>query len=573
MVTARLDDDLATYLRAEVVSIAMLLGAETTYVLPWAQRSYAWRDESVRRLISDLLRAFRSSDYRYVLGDLKTAGLVTDDRHCVVDGQQRLITLSLILSHLRDLMPPSATRDRVTASLSRMADGTAPDDIRPVLEIQSHLLAVYQVQVLDDVGSDTARDMTLHRLSEPGARIVMNRQVIASTLKEAGIGPADVETFAGFILDRCLVVIQSVDREQEALTLLATKEETALPFEAGDCAKVTLISLIEPDAQGRAGVLWDEAFGLLGAEQFARLLQAIRIQAVGASWDGRGTTPVETDLARQFRFDQAGCDFLEAALGPQADLLDHVLRAQGLSASQDKPPSWDASVVRSLQGLGWLDNDHWLAPALSWLRWRGPDRASAPAFFKQLDRMAWMHRTAGVDPQKSSRAFAALAAEVKEVGEDASTLPIALKYLNVPDSVVAQARENLDSRTFYYKSHSHLVLRRLSRALGRDPGVKDGVGVTGEHVLPRNPKEGSGWLKDFGDMKAVTQYSDRIGNIALLTRAENQRCANRDWPFKRDVCATSNLTLARNAAEYERWTPDTVRERSEKLIEIFFNDF
>lgn len=62
------------------------------YVIPPYQRPYKWTAKNVNQLISDLVEFKNQSTYR--LGTLVLNG------NDIVDGQQRLITLSLLLSHL-----------------------------------------------------------------------------------------------------------------------------------------------------------------------------------------------------------------------------------------------------------------------------------------------------------------------------------------------------------------------------------------------------------------------------------------------------------------------------------------
>ena len=70
--------------------------------IPSFQRAYTWQAENIEQLVNDLQDACADPDTPYFLGSLI---LVQDGptQYQVIDGQQRLISLSIIVSVLREL--------------------------------------------------------------------------------------------------------------------------------------------------------------------------------------------------------------------------------------------------------------------------------------------------------------------------------------------------------------------------------------------------------------------------------------------------------------------------------------
>ena len=69
--------------------------------IPNYQRPYKWTIKNVQQLIDDLLQNFREGKKIYRIGTI----VLNKNKDCseiseIVDGQQRLITLSLLLHHL-----------------------------------------------------------------------------------------------------------------------------------------------------------------------------------------------------------------------------------------------------------------------------------------------------------------------------------------------------------------------------------------------------------------------------------------------------------------------------------------
>src|ERR1700760_3860660 len=76
------------------------------FEIPPYQRPYAWEEEQARELLIDLLDAMDNGDVSgglYFLGSIVLVKPPADSRARVIDGQQRLTTMTILLSVLRDL--------------------------------------------------------------------------------------------------------------------------------------------------------------------------------------------------------------------------------------------------------------------------------------------------------------------------------------------------------------------------------------------------------------------------------------------------------------------------------------
>jgi len=94
--------------------------------------------------------------------------------------------------------------------------------------------------------------------------------------------------------------------------------------------------------------------------------------------------------------------------------------------------------------------------------------------------------------------------------------------------------------------------------------------VSCEHILPRNAGK-TRWTRDFRDAKgrySGEAYAHRIGNLAILSRADNRRADTRPFEFKRAILKKSGHMLSKDAARESRWTADVIVERSERLVRM-----
>ena len=80
--------------------------AEALYQIPRYQRPYKWGDDQVDKLWDDLWESYSNEETNYFLGSLITAKAAYGTNYFdVVDGQQRLTTLTILFAVVRDLYP------------------------------------------------------------------------------------------------------------------------------------------------------------------------------------------------------------------------------------------------------------------------------------------------------------------------------------------------------------------------------------------------------------------------------------------------------------------------------------
>lgn len=96
---------MALSLNAEQKSVKSIFLNEEQYIIPSFQRPYSWEHEQCLQLYTDLTNAYRE-DRDYFVGNIILAkGDDSPGKLHLVDGQQRLITLWLILKVLYSLYP------------------------------------------------------------------------------------------------------------------------------------------------------------------------------------------------------------------------------------------------------------------------------------------------------------------------------------------------------------------------------------------------------------------------------------------------------------------------------------
>ena len=81
----------------------ILTTEDRKYVIPAYQRPSSWSQDHAEQLIADIYQSFQSDEKEYFIGSMIC---ISKDKNVyeVVDGQQRITTLTLILSQLMNLV-------------------------------------------------------------------------------------------------------------------------------------------------------------------------------------------------------------------------------------------------------------------------------------------------------------------------------------------------------------------------------------------------------------------------------------------------------------------------------------
>lgn len=534
------------FLKSTVLTVEQVYGGQWQLNLPWFQRAYAWNDGHVGGLLQDLIEAMRGPRKRYSLGHMSLARANGATHASLVDGHQRSISLTMLIAILRDVVKDEALANR----LHRLIEGdNGAFRLIPQPAVAEFFAAHVQrrgATLIDPPGD-------IVDLSPSAGNMLRNRDHLRSLLGKKMRGANQIALLAVFVMEKCLIVVDEVEDEEEARDLLARAEDRGLDPHSSEISKVTIVSAMPPEEREAAGRLFEQAQSLMSAEHFGNLLDHIRVLKVRK----RRTGDSDGELSQLFRLNVTGLPFLNDELLPRARTMARLI------APAMWPGGPNSGIGRCLTTLSWVGNQYWVPPALHWLGIKGDAHPDSELFFARLERLAFILRIAAEDPTDQERRH------IEVLGAIDSGVPVdRMEPLIIEPELLAEALDNLRSRTFFAKRFSALVLRRVSINIedGRDPGPVDGDAVTVEHILPRKPSPS--WRKNFPTEADVLEYCNRLGNLAFLSKPDNNRAGNNDFMVKRFLLAQSGtrFTLSLDAKRAEDWDGKTILERSERLI-------
>jgi Protein of unknown function DUF262/Protein of unknown function (DUF1524) len=197
--------------------------ADRNMVVPAYQRPYSWTDEQILDLLRDLSDAIRDKDSEYFLG---TIVLTKNNKgtHFVIDGQQRLATVSIIICAIRNYFHRVGDKER--------ADGIhqgylARKELRGLTET-AHLKLIaadnhfYEKEILGQApgpkgASRKKLNPSSHTRLENALRLVMDH---VAAIENQTQEPAQLLLdWVDYIRDKAKVIVVEVNDEVGAYTI------------------------------------------------------------------------------------------------------------------------------------------------------------------------------------------------------------------------------------------------------------------------------------------------------------------------------------------------------------------
>jgi uncharacterized protein DUF262/uncharacterized protein DUF1524 len=558
-------------LRTEAMSLAELLARYDSYTVPDFQRVYGWGETEIQRLLSDLESAMRRETWLY-LGTIYLANEPGQRKAQIADGQQRILTLTILYAAARDLEEDTAEADKLHALLVAPGarDGAdayrfAPRDLdaaffrRWVLErgaARRHL-TIGNGREEDDDAEPADRPR-----SESQSNIIGNRALIVKWLE--ALGPAGRRELFAFLAASSEVAVLSAANLDDARNAYASTHSRGLAQAEIDKLKAELLGDCEEDVRAGLAIQWEDGEARLGKERFAELFRHL----IFIESERKPQHALEADLARVFGLPGNVQQFIEETLGPAVAAYERILTA-GTTRRGLKRATPDGRRVRRIAGhlitLMRTSHDGWKGPAILALRTL-PDKALEP-LLRNLERLAAVLMIVGIDPSKTIERYAQVIHELKRGGTFKGS------SLIIPADLLQRARELLGDGRFGTRERERFrmaALLKVNDLINGEAVAIDPQQVSCEHILPRNGSR-TRWGSVFRDAARGYfggDYANKLGNLAILTHRQNRDADTKPFDVKRKILRSSGYALSKDAAKERTWTAKEIDARTKRLYQM-----
>lgn len=546
--------------------LSKIFSSEFEYVIPSYQRPYAWTVDQASELFDDLKSFYDTeAEEGYFLGSIVLIKAEDKPFAEVIDGQQRLTTLTILLSALA-CAHDGANKDELKGYVIEPGKKAEKIEPKPRLTLRERDKAFFRkyVQGFDLDGLAELDEAGLE--NEAQANFLKNTVHLQKAIDSAFATPEEALDFATFLLTRCYLVAVSTPNEASAFRVFSVMNSRGLDLQPTDIIKADIIGKIggETDRQ-EYNDKWEEMEVELTRDGFRDLFTYLRM--IYAREKAKRT------LLEEFREhvlpkNPNSKTFIDDVLEPFADALNDIRNASYTAVSHAE------TVNFYISWLNRIDNSDWIPPAMLFLKKHRNKPAVLADFFKRLERLAAYIHVCRVYVNERIEIYANLIGEIED-GE----MPDEMEWLDLSDEEIEMFRETLDGNVYEFtpRRRNYLLLR-LDSFIADGAATYDPKILTIEHVLPQtvdNDSEWAEWWPDKGDRKA---WVHRLANLVPLNKKKNSAAQNYDFDKKCDTyfkgkSDVSSYALTSQVLGKKRWTPEILETRQEELLEVLIDNW
>ncbi len=548
-------------IEAKELQLVSIFSDNYRFEIPDYQRPYAWTTEQTGELLDDLLHAMEhvenvSEASPYFLGSIVTIKNGLQPHAQLVDGQQRITTLTILLCVLRELASSESDKNDTHDYIYAPGRESAGIQGHYRLTVRDRDRDFFQNNIQQMGRLPSLLERSPANLPDSQKRVLENARHLYDSLAKRDEKLRKILT--QFLAQRCYLVVVSASDQNAAYRIFSVLNDRGLDLSPTDILKSDIIGALPENISSQHTEIWEKIEEDLGRDRFSDLFAHIR--TISMKRRQRGTLQQEYQDHVLNAVDRA--DFIVKELEPYAEAYATVTGASYASAGGS------GEINNYLRYLNWLDNFDWIPPAMAFYR-HNQDPEAFLHFIRDLERLAYAMFILRANVNRRTPRYAHILRAIEQK-EDLSGLSSPLQLSSKDISAILSA---LDGPIGSLTRVRRTLLLRLDSLLADQGARYEHATITVEHVLPRNPERNSQWLIDFPHDEERTEWTDRLANLVLLSRTTNSSAQNHDFNRKKreyfQKGGVVTFALTSQVLNETEWTPDVLKRRQNQLIDAF----
>jgi uncharacterized protein with ParB-like and HNH nuclease domain len=544
---------------ARAQTVRGILYSPIQYLIPFFQRHYSWRKQNWERLLGDLwtLLDDEQNDSQHFMGPLVCTpmNLVPGEvpRFQLIDGQQRLTTLTILLAALRDVAKDMGIEELV-------------EDVTIDYLVLRKKKDLQRFKVIPRIGDREVLAAVIdgkiekQQYRQPVAQAWrFFRQAIAEWA--TGDGEKKLRRLFVTVTERLALVVITIDGENP-YEIFESLNSTGLPLEESDLIRNFLFMQVPVEEQDNFNTRHWQPFD----KQFEQM---------GEFTAKDQTRFYRTYLMRNGLFSKPKCTFVEFKQQNRQrglkveEQIQELTRFGRFATIIERPETCvDASLRYALTEIAALDISTAHPLILNLLDRHAANtlgEAELLACLRDLASFVLRRSICGDSTRNYGRWFCEAAAAIGDKPEE--NLRSYWLRRGWPDDRTFVAR--LVDFPLFHREHQkcRLILERLERSYKHKEPVEFAK-LSIEHVMPQTIDQGKSakaWKDALGEQWKAEhqQWLHTLGNLTLT--AYNPDLGNRPYAEKQEILNISHVELNNYFHQIPTWNSPEIRKRGEQL--------
>ena len=526
---------------------------DSYYIIPKFQRDYSWKKENWEDLWLDIMDIWNYQDQHYMGNVLFKSTANSVKQFEVIDGQQRLITLSLIIHAIVQFFSDKGREDLANVFkekyLFNREIGVANYRIVKIkLNESNHN---FYVRLSNDKQLNVRSETASNKLIFDAYKYFYDQ--IKKEFESQEITKVDL--FLDYFAFNLIFIRIISDTDEKAYSIFETLNSRGLGLSAVDLIKNYILGIVaDEDTKSR----WDYFSTVLDKDLFGFIRHYMMIKSA----DGKVIREKNTfktfkknykDVAQvvDFLIDaNRYVDFYSALGNPNSNFwLDY-----NKNNHIEELVMFKATQYKVLALSIFIHSPHLLLDTL-----------------RIIKNLTFRYSTiCGNNPNDLETAYSSLAKKI--ANNDFDNQNLTTKIIKTELSSVMVSDELFKSafaeKEINYKDArgkkiiSYILWRIESQESQNSNEETQDSSATIEHILPENPDDSWNFEGNVND------YKNKLGNFALLEPTKNRDIANQSFEKKKETYATSKYVTTQNLGDYQEWQIKNLKQRQEKMAKL-----
>lgn len=516
---------------------------EDLYQIPRYQRPYSWEKQHIDQLIDDLYESWSADeDSPYFLGSVILVKEGNGDRFNILDGQQRLTTLTIFYAVFKDYFEEYLNE----RNSSRVKGRVNERDLNKA-RLQTNKQADLEKSVLRTL-----------RLDEKNRYTAAAKHLVNGIEEKFGDQSDQLNDFFEYVDQNVELIRITSDDLAHAVRLFQTINTRGKDLTVSDLTKSYLLSNLEDNEDKDAVIeVWQEITGMVD-DDYAELDDILGMYRLYLQ-EGKAQESVYEELKQEFE----GRD-------PKTivrDIRSFVEKYMGIENASDRwifmldnlthELYWKTILISAKkEGIEYYDDLKEELTAFYYSYWIG-DYTAEKIKLPSIEILELVKREAGFN-------------DVQQFIDEK----------RASDNISNRVRDQLHSENVYGERwHKRLLIaiEYLMSTPQKIEKIDPGSGLHREHVLPKKfesaKKSHEYWGEKFEDIEA-RRLKNSLGNLVPLQYDLNSAAAQKRFRDKVEIYegeknrekSSFDLTL-RISSEYSDWSPETIQDNQRFLLE------
>jgi len=565
-------------IKAGEIYIKDLFGDKYLFEIPNFQRSFAWEKEKFEQLFSDIKDALQLNqengkkfgEYEpYFLGSIILQGEEKPDgsgEYAIIDGQQRLVSLAILMAVMRDLTNDSDYGMDLQTSIYQKASKAKGTSEKVRIKVREKEEDFFKNYILKEDGTNV-KGIDKSSLSEPKQHMVEAIEIFKNGFRneKETVDHTFLENYIKYLLQKVMLVVIKTSNLASAFRLFNIINARGMQLTNADLLKSESLSVLPKEEERKYTRIWEDIEEDLGSEKLEMLISFIRSMKLKEK--ARKSIFEEFD-SKIFKKEPSfkGKSFIEY-LHKVSQVYREKIEDAIINTERTEEETYYYNLVSLMRDF--LPFNDWMTAIIKFKE-RFNDESQLFKFLKIYERKIVVDWIAGLSfTERLTRIY-----KVIKLIEDSAN-PEDIFKNPMFNEEIKNSRDSfnnaLEDINFYGKGRisvpKYILLRINMERYSHDMKKKPEKTITVEHILPRTPTD-QYWLSGFNEDERL-KWTNKLGNLVLLNSRKNSQAGNKPFPQKvKDYFEKkSDFDITNELKTYQDWTLKELKERHEKLME------